>query len=95
MSTVTPPPEAEAEEGNVTVEAAVRVCQATVDKVDDVRKSSGKSVVVVVVVMVMVMTSGDEVKVQCCFRSTETIRTFRDGELRTATSTFTQLLSSK
>ena len=33
-------------------------------------------------------------QVQCCFTSTETIRTIRDGEPRTATSTFTQLLSS-
>ena len=33
--------------------------------------------------------------VQCCFTSTETIRTIRDGEPRTATSTFTQLLSSE
>ena len=33
--------------------------------------------------------------VQCCFPSTETIRTIRDGEPRTATSTFTQLLSSR
>ena len=32
--------------------------------------------------------------VQCCFTSTETIRTISDGEPRTATSTFTQLLSS-
>ena len=31
---------------------------------------------------------------QCCFTSTETVRTIRDGEPRTATSTFTQLLSS-
>ena len=31
---------------------------------------------------------------QCCFTSTETIRTIRDGESRTSTSTFTQLLSS-
>ena len=31
----------------------------------------------------------------CCFRSTETVRTItRNGEPRTATSTFTQLLSS-
>ena len=30
---------------------------------------------------------------ECCFMSTETIRAvIRDGELRTATSTFTQLL---
>ena len=33
-------------------------------------------------------------RVQCCFTSTETLRTIRDGEPRTATSTFTQLLSS-
>ena len=32
--------------------------------------------------------------VQCCFPSTETIRTIKDGEPRTATSTLTQLLSS-
>ena len=31
--------------------------------------------------------------VQCCFMSTETLRTVRDGEPRKATSTFTQLLS--
>ena len=30
-----------------------------------------------------------------CFTSTETIRTVRDGEPKTATSTFTQLLSSE
>ena len=35
-----------------------------------------------------------QVQVQCCFTSTETIRTIRDGEPRSATSTFTQLLSS-
>ena len=34
-------------------------------------------------------------EVQCRFTSTETIRTVRDGEPRTATSTFTQLLSSE
>ena len=35
-------------------------------------------------------------QVQCCFTSTETtIRTVKDGELRAATSTFTQLLTSK
>ena len=34
------------------------------------------------------------VQVQCCFTSTETIRTVTDQETRTATSTFTQLLSS-
>ena len=33
--------------------------------------------------------------VQCCFKSTETLRTTRDREPRTATSTFTQLLSSE
>ena len=32
--------------------------------------------------------------VQCCFTSTETIGTVRDGEPRTATPTLTQLLSS-
>ena len=31
---------------------------------------------------------------QCCSASTETERTIRDGEPRTATSTFTQLLNS-
>ena len=31
----------------------------------------------------------------CCFTSTETTRIIRDGEPRTATSTFTQLLSSE
>ena len=35
------------------------------------------------------------VAVQCCFTSTETIRVIRDGELRTATSTFTPLLTSE
>ena len=34
------------------------------------------------------------VEVQFCFTSTETVRTIRDGKRRTATSTFTQLLSS-
>ena len=34
------------------------------------------------------------VRVQCCFTSTETIRTIRVGEPRTATSSFTQLLGS-
>ena len=34
------------------------------------------------------------VQVHCCFTSTETIRSVRDGEPRTATSTFTQLLNS-
>ena len=32
---------------------------------------------------------------QCCLTSTETIRTVRDGDPRTATSAFTQLLSSE
>ena len=31
----------------------------------------------------------------CCFASTETVRLIRDGEPRTATSTFTQPLSSE
>ena len=35
-----------------------------------------------------------QVRVQCCFTSTETVRTIRDGEPRTSTSTFTQLLNS-
>ena len=35
------------------------------------------------------------VQVQCCFASTFTIRTVRDGDPGTATSTFTQLLSSE
>ena len=34
------------------------------------------------------------VQVQRCFTSTETVRIIRDGEHRTATSTFTLLLSS-
>ena len=33
--------------------------------------------------------------VQCCFTSTEIVRTIRDGEPGTATSTFTQFLSSE
>ena len=33
-------------------------------------------------------------RVQCCFTSTQTVRTIGDREPRTATSTFTQLLSS-
>ena len=37
---------------------------------------------------------GADVQVQCCFSSTETLRTIRDGEPRTATSTSTQVLSS-
>ena len=36
-----------------------------------------------------------QVQVQCCFTSTETVRTIRDGEPRTSTSTFTQLPSSE
>ena len=32
--------------------------------------------------------------VQCCFTSTEDVRTVRDGEPRTSTSTLTQLLNS-
>ena len=34
------------------------------------------------------------VQVQCCFTSTAAIRTVRNGEPRTATSTFTQLVTS-
>ena len=33
-------------------------------------------------------------RVQCCFTSTETVQTFRDGDPKTATSSFTQLLCS-
>ena len=36
---------------------------------------------------------GLELRVQCCFTSTETVWTVRDGEPRTATSTLIQLLS--
>ena len=36
----------------------------------------------------------DDVIVQCCFTSTETMRNIMDREPRMATSTFTQLLSS-
>ena len=36
----------------------------------------------------MQFVTDDTVQVQCCFASTETIRTIRDGEARTATSTF-------
>ena len=32
---------------------------------------------------------------ECCITPTETVRIIRDGEPRTATSTFTQLLNSK
>ena len=35
------------------------------------------------------------VRVLCCFTATETVRTIRDEKPRTATSTFTQLLSSE
>ena len=38
--------------------------------------------------------SSSAVQARCCFTSTETIRTIKDGEPRTATSTFTQLLST-
>ena len=34
-------------------------------------------------------------QIQCCLTSTETLRTIRDGEPRTSTSTFTQVLSSE
>ena len=33
--------------------------------------------------------------IHCCFTSTETMRFTRDGEPRTATSTFRQLLNSQ
>ena len=42
------------------------------------------------------LSSEASCSVQCCFTSTETMRTVRDGELtQTAASTFTQLLSSE
>ena len=41
-----------------------------------------------------VLTASVQVQIQCCFTPTETIMTIRDGEPRTATSTFSQLLSS-
>ena len=37
---------------------------------------------------------GFSISFESCFTSTETVQTVRDGEPRTATSTFTQLLSS-
>ena len=39
-------------------------------------------------------TTWKSCSLQCCFTSTETIRTIRDGEPRTDTSTFTQLYVS-
>ena len=35
-----------------------------------------------------------KIQSQCCFKSTEAVRSIRDGEPRTAMSTFTQLLIS-
>ena len=35
-----------------------------------------------------------DLRLQCCFTSTETVRTIKDGKPRTATSSFTQLLRS-
>ena len=35
------------------------------------------------------------VRVQCCFTSTETVQTIRNGEPRASTSTLTQVLSSE
>ena len=47
----------------------------------------------------VLLSAGSDIRakvafVQCCRTSTETVRTIRDGEPRTSTSTFTQLLSS-
>ena len=39
------------------------------------------------------LSSALRIQVQCCFTCTETIRTIRDREPSTSTSTFTQLLS--
>ena len=46
------------------------------------------------VVLQLLSTEAILVPVQCCFTSTEAIRTVRDGEPRTSTSTFTQVLNS-
>ena len=45
--------------------------------------------------MLLYVHRDNEDNFKCCFTSTETIlRTVKDGELRAATSTFTQLLNS-
>ena len=44
---------------------------------------------------VQLLNSKQKVQFSAAFSSTEALRTIRDGEPRTATSTFTQLLSSK
>ena len=41
------------------------------------------------------LLSSELLIVQCCFTSTETVRTIRDGDPRMATFTVTQLLSSE
>ena len=41
------------------------------------------------------LISEQDSALQCCFTSTEIVRTIRDGEHRTATSTSTQLLTSE
>ena len=41
----------------------------------------------------VISSKRERVRVQCCFTLTETVRTIRDWEPRTATSTFTRLLS--
>ena len=49
---------------------------------------------VVLIVLTNGVHDGEKLCFKCCFTSTETIRLIRDGEPRTTTSTFTQLLSS-
>ena len=41
------------------------------------------------------VVEGATVQIQCCLASTEIIRTIKDWEPRTSTSTFTQLMSSE
>ena len=48
----------------------------------------------VTVTSLLTVGLSSHVQVQCCFTSTETIRTIRDREPRTATSTFTQRMRS-
>ena len=70
----------------------------------DSKTESGKSLqelVAPVSVLLYVHTEkpsgllGTGARVQCFFTSTESIRLIRDGEPRTAISTFTQLLNSE
>ena len=49
------------------------------------------AIVLVVAALLVFLRVGFQV--QCCFTPTETIRLIRDGEPRTAASTFTHLLN--